>query len=76
MPSGVRSYLAWVLADFAMADRSLEDLPMAAAIDWAEKLDLADAFDKVATKDLKLKARELKRLKKEAAGLLAQEVKP
>jgi Zn-dependent protease with chaperone function len=72
LPPGVREYFAWLLADFAMADRDLEDLPLAAALHWSERLDLEDAFQKLAGKELKLKVRDLKKLKSTAAETLAR----
>jgi hypothetical protein len=66
----LREYFAWILADFAVADRSLEDLPLAAALDWSARLELDAAFDKIASKELKVKTRALKKLKKEAAEML------
>lgn len=68
--SKLNEYLAFVLLDFAVADPELEDLPLAAAIEWSRRLEIGELFDKLASKELKLKAREFNKLKKEAAAML------
>ncbi len=72
LPQPLRDYFAWILADFARLDRSLEDVPLAAALDWSKRLGCTEAFAKIASADLKIKARELKKLEKSAADLLAR----
>jgi hypothetical protein len=64
--------LSFVLLDFVVADPELEDLPLAAAWQWSGKLGFQAPFEKLLTQELKLKARDLKRLKQEAAQKLAQ----
>ena len=66
-----REYLAFLLLDFAVVDRELEDLPLAAAWDWSRQLEIDDIFDKLVTKELKMKPREWSKLKKDAPKLLA-----
>jgi len=66
-----REYLCNVMLDFCAVDPGLEDMPMAAAIEQARDLECLSHFEKVATKELKLKAKDLKRLKEKAAGMLA-----
>ena len=66
-----REYLAYLLLDFAVADRELEDLPLAAAWEWSQRLGIDEVFDKLASKELKLKPREWTKLKKDAPRLLA-----
>lgn len=65
-----REYLGYLLLDFATVDRELENLPMAAALDWASRLGLAEEFERSLVKDLKLGKRQLAKLKKEAPALL------
>lgn len=67
-----RDYLCYVLLDFASADPELDDLPLAAALELARELGIGAHFEKLATKELKLKARDLRKLKEEAAGMLAK----
>ncbi|MDB6077547.1 MAG: Peptidase Ste24p [Akkermansiaceae bacterium] len=66
-----REYLCNVMLDFCAVDPDLEDLPVAAAIEQARELECLSHFEKIATKELKLKAKDLKRLKEKAAGMLA-----
>jgi hypothetical protein len=66
----LNEYLAFLLLDFAVADPELEDLPLAAAIEWSRRFEISELFDKFAVKELKLKAREFNKLKKEAAEML------
>ena len=66
-----REFLCSVMLDFCAVDPDLEDLPVAAAIELARELECLSHFEKIATKELKLKARDLKRLKEKAAGMLA-----
>jgi hypothetical protein len=66
-----REFLCFVLLDFATADPDLEDLPLAAAVDWSRRLELADLFDSLVLRELKIKPREFTRLKKETATMLA-----
>jgi len=64
--------LGYILLDFIVADSELEDLPLAAAWEWSRKLGFDGRFEKLLTRELKLKARDLKRLKQEAAQKLAE----
>ncbi|OYV03848.1 MAG: hypothetical protein CFE26_20005 [Verrucomicrobiales bacterium VVV1] len=66
-----REFLCNVMLDFCAVDPDLEDLPVAAAIEQARGMECLSHFEKIATKELKLKARDLKRLKENAAGMLA-----
>ena len=47
-------------------------MPLAAALEFSKELGMESDFDRVAVKELKLKARELARIKKEAAELLVK----
>ena len=69
----LREYLCYVLLDFVTADPELEELPLAAALDWCRRLELDPPFEKLAAKELRLRARDLKRIKEQAAELLAKE---
>ena len=68
---GVHDYLGAVLLDFAAADRTLDDVPLAAAFDLAQRLGLGDPFERAVLKDLRVPKRRVTRLRQEAAGLLA-----
>ncbi len=50
---------------------------LAAALDWSARLEIAEPFEKLALKELGLGKRQLNKLKKEMAGMLAgAEAKP
>jgi Zn-dependent protease with chaperone function len=68
----LRNYLCYLLLDFVVADPELNDTPLAAALQFSNRLGIESDFERVASKDLKLKARDLARIKKEAAELLAK----
>jgi hypothetical protein len=65
-------YLAYVLLDFVAADPELDEMPMAAALDLAQILRIDHAFEKAVVKELKIKARQLKKLKADCAEMLAR----
>jgi hypothetical protein len=67
-----REYFAYVLLDFIIADPSLDETPLAAALDLAGKLGWNSQFDKMVARELKIKARDVKRVKEQAAQLLAK----
>jgi hypothetical protein len=66
-----REYLSYVLLDFATADPELEELPLARALELSRELDLNDDFEKLVSKELKIKSREWKRIKDRASDMLA-----
>ena len=68
----VADYLGYVLPDFVGADSELDEVALAATLDLAQRLGIAPSFEKAASKDLKIKARQWKRLKTEGAGILAK----
>ena len=68
----VREYLCYVLLDFVTVDPELDEVPLAAALDLCGRMELTGPFEKLATKELKLKARELKRIKEKATEMLAK----
>ena len=66
----LREYLCYLLLDFAAIDRDLEELPLAAALDWSERLEIAEQFERLAVKELGMPKRQLNKLKKEATAML------
>lgn len=68
--SASREYLCYLLLDFAAIDPELEEVPLAAALDWAGRLGMAETFEKIAIKELGLGKRRLNKVKKEAEALL------
>jgi hypothetical protein len=70
--SRLREYSCYVLLDFAKADPDLEEMPLAAAFDLSRQLDLDAQLEKLATKELKMKVRDVRRIKEQAAEMLAK----
>jgi hypothetical protein len=68
----LRNYLCYLLLDFVVADPELDEAPLAAAFRLSNRLGIEPDFERVASKELKLKARDLARIKKEAVELLAK----
>jgi hypothetical protein len=66
----VRDYLCAVMADFCAVDAGLDEVPVAAAIEWARELECLGALEKMLTRELKLKTRDVKRLKDTAEKLI------
>lgn len=67
---GVHDYLAWLLMDLATADPELDEVPLAAALEWAAHLGLRDRFEPLALKELGLNKRRFSRIKRQATELL------
>jgi hypothetical protein len=59
------------MLDFCAVDPDLEDLPVAAAFERARELECLSHFEKLAAKELGMKAKDLKRLKEKSAEILA-----
>lgn len=74
MPAGhqLDEYISFVLLDFATADTSLEEYPVMAALRLSEQLGIAEMFERMLLKEIKLKKTQLSRLKKEAEAMLRQ----
>jgi hypothetical protein len=68
----LREYLCYVLLDFTKVDPDLDEIPLAAALELSRKLDLDAPFEKLAAKELKMKIRDVRKLKDQAAELLAK----
>jgi hypothetical protein len=69
----LREYLCYVLLDFAKADTELEDLPLAAALELSRQLEFDAQFEKLAAKELKKRARDVRKIKEQASEMLAKE---
>ncbi len=68
----LKDYFCFLLLDFACVDPELEQVPLAAALQWSKRLGIEAEFEKLAIKELKLKTRELNKIKNEAAEILAK----
>jgi len=73
----LREYLCFLLLDFATADPELNELPLAASLELARQLEIDALFEKLAAKELRMKPRDVKRVKETATELLgAAEARP
>jgi hypothetical protein len=68
----LREYVCYLLLDFVTADPELEDMPLAAALELSRQLGMDTHFEKLAAKELKMKVKDVRRLKEEAAEMLAK----
>lgn len=68
--AGCHDYITALLLDLATADRDMEDVPLAAALDLAQAWGLGDAFAARLQRDLKMPKRRIAKLRQEAAGLV------
>jgi hypothetical protein len=66
-------YLCYVLLDFAKADPELEELPLAAALELSRQLEFDLQFEKLAAKELKMRVRDVRKIKDQAPEMLARE---
>ena len=57
-------YLCYVMLDFVTSDRDLDELPMAAALEVAERLGVLDPFKEIARKELRLRKKQIEELTK------------
>jgi hypothetical protein len=68
----LREFFCYVLLDFARIDPDLEEAPLAAAFQLTAELKMDAAFERIAAKELKMRARELRRIKEQAAEIIAR----
>ncbi len=68
----LREYVCYLLLDFVTADPDLDEMPLAAALDLSRQLELDAQFEKLAAKELKMKVRDMRKLKEQAAEMLAR----
>jgi hypothetical protein len=67
-----RDYFCYVLLDFAVADRELEDAPLAAALLLSDELGLGECFRQLAAKELNLRKKALEKLEVDASAIVAK----
>jgi hypothetical protein len=65
-------YFCYLLLDFVTADPELDDMPLAAALEVSHRLELDAQFEKLAARELKMKVRDVRRVKEQAAEMLAK----
>jgi hypothetical protein len=68
----LREYFCYVLLDFVKADPDLDEMPLAAALELSRKLEFDAQFEKLAAKELKMRVRDVRRIKEQAAEMLAK----
>ena len=68
----LREYFCYLLLDFVTADPELEDMPLVAALDLSRQLEMDAQFEKFAAKELKMKIRDVRKLKEQAGEMLAK----
>ena len=68
----LHEYLCFVLLDFAKADPDLDDMPLVAALELSRQLKIESQFEKLAAKELKMRVRDIRKLKEQAAEMLAK----
>jgi predicted SprT family Zn-dependent metalloprotease len=68
----LHEFLCYVLLDFTKADPELDEMPLAAALELSRQLELDAQFEKLAVKELKLRARDVRRIKEQAVEMLAK----
>ena len=67
----LQDYYGYVLLDFVAADRDLEELPLAAALELTETLGIKDGFAELARKELRLGKKQLQKIDQSKIELLA-----
>jgi Zn-dependent protease with chaperone function len=67
----MQDYFVYVLLDFVTADRDLEELPLAAAMEIAENLGIKDRFVEIANRELRLRKKQLEIIDRDKEKLLA-----
>lgn len=62
-PTAQREYFAQVMLDFCAIDPDLHDPPLSRCLEIARDLECLGSFERMLTKELKVKAKDLKKLK-------------
>jgi hypothetical protein len=65
-----REYVSYLLLDFASIDPELDEMPLAAALELSRKLEIDAEFEKLAVRELKMKVRDVRKVKEQSAELL------
>ena len=68
----VQQFIAYLLLDFATTERELEDLPLAASMELAERFKISDRFREIARKELKMRVKQWNALDETKLDLLAK----
>lgn len=68
----LKEYYAYVLLDFVAVERELERAPLAAALTLAGELGLAETFEPIAARELRLSTKQIAATRHEAGEILAR----
>ncbi len=71
----VQDYFCFILLDFAASDKDLEEAALAHTLDVAEQLGLGKRFSELATKELRLRKKQLEKISKDRMILIEAAVK-
>ncbi|MCZ7645960.1 MAG: M48 family metalloprotease [Planctomycetota bacterium] len=72
LDKSARDYFCYILLDFASVDPSLEDLPLARALELAEKAGLRERMEEIANRELRISKKMLASLRKDGPDMLAR----
>jgi hypothetical protein len=75
VPSGIKPYFCYVLADFTLADPDLDDYVLLEAIRLADQWDLTAAFNEIAAKDLGIDVKRIAGLRERVAKGIPSKVR-
>ena len=70
--ASIRDYCCYLMLDFAAANPTLEDLPLAHALRLAEPMDLRGRLEELANRELRVTKKALQALRESGADLLAR----
>jgi hypothetical protein len=68
----IRDYLCYLLLDFAAADPTLEDVPLAHVLQLADRMGLRDRLEELAHRELRITKKALTSLRQTGADILAR----
>src|SRR5262249_41127022 len=66
----LQDYYCYVVLDFVAVDRTLEEVPLAAAVQLSERLGLGKRFARVATRELGLTKKRFSAIERDAEKIL------
>src|SRR5262249_54567749 len=69
-------YLSYLLLDFITVDPELDEMPLAAALEFSRQLEMDAQFEKLAAKELRMKIRDVRKHKEQAPELRAKAEAP
>jgi hypothetical protein len=68
----LKDYYCYVLLDFVTADRELEEMPLAAAMQLSERLGLKDRFVDIVKRELRLTKKQIEKIDQSKDALLGK----